>query len=222
MPDAPSAPLSLLELLLRFVINLTAVFILVRLIYYPRHRNKDFLFTFFLFNLLNFLICFLLSASTIKVGFAFGLFAIFSIMRYRTVVVPIKEMGFFFVCVALGLLNALAPVHGGFLGLGAEGGLAGFTPLTCINVFILVLTLILDRFSLTHENMKEVVYERIDLIGPDRRTEMMDDLRARTGLPIHKIEIRSLDFLKDVAIVHAYFYSKESELQSVGAVDNGD
>lgn len=212
----------MMELLLRFVINLAAIFILVRLVYYPRHRNKDFLFTFFLFNLLNFLICFLLSASTIKIGFAFGLFAIFSIMRYRTVVVPIKEMGFFFVCVALGLLNALAPVHGGFLGLGEEGGLVGFAPLTCINVFILVLTLLLDRFSLTHENMKEVVYERIDLIGPGRRAEMMEDLRARTGLPIHKVEIRSLDFLKDVAIVHAYFYSKESELQSVGAVDSGD
>lgn len=222
MPDAPSAPLSLVELLLRFVINLIAIFILVRLIYYPRHRNKDFLFTFFLFNLLNFLICFLLSASTIKIGFAFGLFAIFSIMRYRTVVVPIKEMGFFFVCVALGLLNALAPVHGGFLGLGEEGGLAGFAPLTCINVFILVLTLILDRFSLTHENMKEVVYERIELIAPGRRAEMLEDLRARTGLPIHKVQIRSFDFLKDVAIVHAYFYSKESELQSVGAVDSGD
>ena len=222
MPEAPSTPLSVLELLIRFSINLIAVLILVRLIYYPRHRNKDFLFTFFLFNLLNFLICYLLSASTIKIGFAFGLFAIFSIMRYRTVVVPIKEMGYFFTCVALGLLNALAPVHGGMLGMPGDSGAMGYLPLAGINAFIVLLTLMLDRFSLTHENMKEVVYERIDLIGPDRREEMLVDLRARTGLPIHKVEIRSLDFLKDVAIVHAYFYSKESELQSAGAVDSGD
>lgn len=221
MPDPPPEALSLNEMLLRFLINFAAIFILVRLIYYPRHRNKDFLFTFFLFNLLNFLICFLLSASTIKIGFAFGLFAIFSIMRYRTVVVPIKEMGFFFVCVALGLLNALSPVGSGFLTIG-EGAGAGYFPLIAINLFILGLTLVLDRFSLTHENMKEVVYERIDLIGPARRAEMVDDLRQRTGLPIHKVEIRSIDFLKDIAIVHAYFYSKESELQSVGAVDSGD
>ncbi len=218
--DLP-ASLSLTELLIRFGLDFAAVFVLVRLIYYPRHRNKDFLFTFFLFNLLNFLICFLLSSTTLKIGFAFGLFAIFSIMRYRTVVVPIKEMGFFFTCVALGLLNALAPAGTEFLGI-KEQGVAGFLPLLGINAFILLLTLLLDRFSLTHENMKEVVYERIDLIGPGKRAEMMEDLRQRTGLPIHKVEIRSIDFLKDVATVHAYFYSKESELQSVGAVDAGD
>ena len=222
MPETPSAPLSIIELLLRFSINLVAVLVLVRLIYYPRHRNRDFLFTFFLFNLLNFLICYLLSASTIKIGFAFGLFAIFSIMRYRTVVVPIKEMGYFFTCVAMGLLNALAPIHGGVMGMPEEQGMLGYVPLAGINAFIVLLTLMLDRFSLTHENMKEVVYERIDLIGPERRDEMLVDLRARTGLPIHKVEIRSLDFLKDVAIIHAYFYSKESELQSAGAVDAGD
>src|SRR5687768_10556685 len=98
--------------LLRFGINLVMIYVLIRLIYYPRHKNKDFLFTFILFNVVNFLICILLSAAKIKMGFAFGLFAIFSILRYRTVTVPVREMGYFFISVAVGLINALAVVRG--------------------------------------------------------------------------------------------------------------
>jgi hypothetical protein len=188
------------ELVSRFGINLLAVIILVRFIYYTTHKNKEFLFTFFLFNLLNFLICILLSTTKIKIGFAFGLFAIFSIMRYRTVTVPVKEMGYFFVCVALGIINSLATVEDNYIIL-----------IVC-NVFILGLTLMLDKFvSLTHENVKEIVYERIDLIKPDRRNEMTQDLIERTGLPIHRIEIKNINFLRDVAYVNIFYYAKNNE-----------
>ncbi|MEZ5045381.1 MAG: DUF4956 domain-containing protein [Chitinophagaceae bacterium] len=188
------------DLLIRFGINLLAVFILVRIIYYATHKNKDFLFTFFLFNLLNFLICVLLSTTKIKIGFAFGLFAIFSIMRYRTVTVPIREMGYFFICVAIGIINALASSDGYYVVL-----------IAC-NIFILGLTLVLDRFvSLKHENVKEMVYERIDLIHPDRRAEMIDDIKNRTGLPIHRIEIRSINFLRDTANIYVFYLATENE-----------
>ncbi|MBL7717882.1 MAG: DUF4956 domain-containing protein [Flavipsychrobacter sp.] len=200
---------SVMELLVRFGINILAVFMLVRVIYYPRHKNKDFLFTFFLFNCLNFLICFLLSATKIKIGFAFGLFAIFSIMRYRTVVVPVKEMGYFFVCVSIGIINALATVDDNFV------------ILICCNLFILVLTIILDRFiNLTHENVKEMVYERIDLIHPDKRSDMLEDINKRTGLPVHRVDIIRIDFLKDVAVIHCYYYSKENETKMAGVIDD--
>lgn len=188
------------ELITRFGINLLAVVILVRFIYYTTHKNKEFLFTFFLFNLLNFLICILLSTTKIKIGFAFGLFAIFSIMRYRTVTVPVKEMGYFFICVALGIINSLATVDDNYIIL-----------ISC-NVFILGLTLMLDKFvSLTHENVKEIVYERIDLIKPERRDEMTQDLINRTGLPIHRIEIKNINFLRDVAYVNIFYYAKNNE-----------
>jgi hypothetical protein len=200
---------SLTELLIRFLINLVAIFLLVRVIYYPRHKNKDFLFTFFLFNCLNFLICFLLSATKIKVGFAFGLFAIFSIMRYRTVMVPVKEMGYFFVCVAIGIINALATVDDNFI------------VLLCCNAFILGITIILDRnTTLTHENVKEIKYERIDLIHPEKRAEMIADLTYRTGFPIHRVDIITIDFLRDVAMVHAYYFSKENETKMAGVIDD--
>lgn len=188
------------EMVSRFGINLLAIVILVRFIYYTTHKNKEFLFTFFLFNLLNFLICILLSTTKIKIGFAFGLFAIFSIMRYRTVTVPVKEMGYFFVCVALGIINSLATVDDNYVVL-----------ISC-NVFILGLTLLLDKFvSLTHENVKEIVYERIDLIKPERRDEMTKDLIDRTGLPIHRIEIKNINFLRDVAYVNIFYYAKNNE-----------
>ncbi len=196
------------ELIQRFGLNLIAIYVLVRLIYYPRHKNKDYLFTFFLFNCLNFLICFLLSATKMKIGFAFGLFAIFSIMRYRTVTVPIKEMGYFFVCVALGIINALS------------AGDNYLIILVCCNAFILLLTMILDgHVNLTHENVKEIVYERIDLIRPETRAEMLEDLQKRSGLPIHRLDIINIDFLKDIALVHAYYFSKENETKMAGIID---
>ena len=97
----------------RFTLNAIVIFLLVRIIYYPRHRNKDFLFSFFLFNIINFIICYLLSSATIKIGFAFGLFAIFSIIRYRSVSVPIREMAYLLTSVTIGILNALSSLDTG-------------------------------------------------------------------------------------------------------------
>ncbi len=196
-PTATAAGMDYMELLTRFGINLLAVFILIRLIYYPTHKNKDFLFTFFIFN---FIIFTLLSTTKLKPGFAFGLLAIFSIMRYRTVTVPIKEMGYFFICLALGMINALSIVDEGW-----------WIVIAC-NIAILLLTVILDRFiSLTHENVKEITYERVDLIQPDKRAELMDDLILRTGLPIHRVEIKNINFLRDSAKIHIFYHAKENE-----------
>ena len=69
----------------------------------------------------------------------------------------------------------------------------------------------MDRTSITHDNVKQIVYERIDLIKPDLRDQMIADLQERTGLPIHKVEVINIDFLKDIAIVNAHYFSKENE-----------
>lgn len=188
------------EVVLRFGINILAIFILVRLIYYSTHKNKDYLFTFILFNILIFIICLLLGSTKIKMGFAFGLFAIFSIIRYRTVTVPIKEMGYFFTCVALGLVNALAETDGNY-----------YVIIGC-NATVLILTLFLDKYmGLKHENSKEIVYERIDLIQPEKRPQMLEDLQERTGLPIHRVEVRNVNFLRDTANIFAYYYARTNE-----------
>ncbi len=187
-------------LLVRLTINLISSYILVRLIYYNTHKNKDFLFTFGLFNLLIFVLCALLSTATMELGFAFGLFAIFSFIRYRTVTVPIKEMGYLFASLTTGIVNALATPG------------KGFSIIILCNLLILGLILLLDRYIyLSHENMKDIVYERIDLIIPEKREAMLADLRERTGLPVHRVEIRSINFLRDTAKIVIFYYASENE-----------
>lgn len=184
---------NLQELGIRFAINAVAAFILIRVIYFTRHRNKEFLFTFTLFNSVNFLICFLLSAAELEVGFAFGLFAIFSIMRYRTVKVQVKEMGYLFLCIAMGLINSLATTQDHYV------------VLLCSNVFILILALFMDRSTTSHDETKQIIYERLDLIKPELRDEMIADLRNRTGLPVHKVNIVSIDLMQNTAIIKAHY-----------------
>lgn len=205
--DAVLRDFDLQQLGIRLIINVAAIFILVHLIYYKRHQNKDFQFTLILFNCVNFLICYLLSGANLQVGFAFGLFAIFSIMRYRTVTVPIKEMGYLFISVALGLINSLATAQDGYIVLIAA------------NALIILLPMFMDRSPSTANIKKgvqavvadpngpsqDIIYERIDLIKPGLRNEMIEDLRNRTGLAIHKVDIISIDLMQDVATVKAYY-----------------
>lgn len=189
-----------MPLLIRLLIDFTSVFILVRFIYYPVHRQKDYLFTFFLFNILIFCICALLSTSQIQMGLAFGLFAVFSMIRYRTVTIPVKEMGYFFVCVAMSLINALATNEYHYL------------VLLLTNLMIIVLVLILDRYvTLTHENAKEVIYERIEWIKPQYQEQLLADLKERTGLPVHRVEIVNINFLRDIAVLKVFYFTRRIE-----------
>lgn len=182
----------------RFALNAIVIFLLVRIIYYPRHRNKDFLFSFFLFNIINFIICYLLSSATIKIGFAFGLFAIFSIIRYRSVSVPIREMAYLLTSVTIGILNALSSLD------------SGLPELLFSNGVLLLLTFILDRkVSLPHENSQVVIYEKIELIKPENREQLLEDLKQRTGLPIHRIEIGRIDLMRDSAKIRIFYLSQE-------------
>jgi hypothetical protein len=183
----------------RAIIDFISIIILVGLIYYPKHKNKDFIFNFVLFNVVNFMICSLLGAVKIKIGFAFGLFAMFSIIRYRTIAISIKDMGYFFGCVALGMINSLASVDDGY-----------YLLIAC-NAVILILTFCLERLDfLKNENSKEIVYDNVELIKPNNKVLLLEDLNSRTGLNIHKVEVISIDYLKDVALIKAYYFSKES------------
>lgn len=193
----------------RSIIDVIAITILVGLVYYPKHRNKDFIFTFVIFNIINFMICYLLGSAKIKIGFAFGLFAIFSIIRYRTIVVSIKDMGYFFICVALGMLNSLA------------NSSEGFAIIIISNVVILSLAFFLERLNfINNENAKEIIYDNVRLIKPSLRDELIADLIERTGLKIHKVEVMSINYLKDTALLKAYYFSKESENSIPTSSDN--
>ncbi len=203
LTDIQHGPLNAItELLCRFGLDLTIILLIVGFIYYPRHKNKDFLFTFIIFNISNFIICYLLANSKLNMGFAFGLFAIFSIIRYRTVMVPIREMGYFFISVALGLINALS----------SWGDVNSIVICIISNIFFVMMVFILDKnMGLDHENNKIIQYEKIENIKPENYENLLEDLRNRTGLPVHRAEILKIDFLRDIARIQAFYYSKKSE-----------
>jgi hypothetical protein len=185
--------------LLRYALNLLFTFIVVRFIYYPKYRNNDFVFTFFLFNTILFVLCYLLAEADLKFGFAFGLFALFSMFRYRTVTVPIGEMGYFFLVVTLGIINSLA-------------SLVNLEMLLVANSVLVAMTFLLGRtLSLTHENYQTLNYENLGLIKPAERAELLKDLADRTGYPIHKVQVVKVDYQRGIAQLKVYYFSKENE-----------
>jgi hypothetical protein len=191
--------LMLENFLLRYALNLIFTFIVVRFIYYPKYRNNDFVFTFFLFNTILFVLCYLLAEADLKFGFAFGLFALFSMFRYRTVTVPIGEMGYFFLVVTLGIINSLA-------------SLINLEMLLVANSVLVSMTFLLGRtLQLTHENSQTLNYDNLGLIKPAERAELLKDLSERTGYPIHKVQVVKVDYQRGIAQLQVFYFSKENE-----------
>lgn len=177
-----------------FLLNLAIVFIIVRFIYYPQQRDKNYVFTFFAFNTIVFFVMGLSDNTNISVGVGFGLFAIFSVLRYRTDAIPIREMTYLFVLIALPVINAI------LLNAQAYGEFA------VANVATLILLFILEKeWGFHYETRKTVTYERIDMIKPKNWPLLVADLQDRTGLPIKRIEIGRVDFVRDIAHINIYY-----------------
>ncbi len=185
------------ELLLRFGINLVVMLIIVRWLYYTTTRRKDYLFTYMLISSVVFLLCYLLESVSLQIGFALGLFAIFGIIRYRTNPMPIKEMTYLFLVIGISVINALT---------------AGTSMIEIIfaNLAVILITLGLEKiWLLRHVSSKAIVYEKINLIVPEKYDELIADLRERTGLKeIKKVEIGAINFLKDTCRMIIYYEDK--------------
>ena len=187
-----------LKLLFRLVFNFGFVFILVRLIYYPSAKRKDFLFTYMLISLSIFLLCFMLENVKLDLAFALGLFAIFGIIRYRTDPIPIKEMTYLFIVIAISVMNALVNKKISYL------------ELVVANLAIIGITYGLEKvWLLRHESFKIVLYENIELIKSGQREALEKDLEERTGIKINRVEIGRIDFLRDTALLRIYFYEDD-------------
>lgn len=187
-----------LGLLFRFGFNFFFMAILVRYIYYPVSRQKEYLITFFLISTTVFLLCFLLDNVKLELGFALGLFAIFGIIRYRTDAIPIKEMTYLFMVIGLSVINALANKK------------VSYAELVFTNAILLVITYGLEKIWLIkHETRKKIIYENIELIKPQQKQEMHSDLELRTGLKISRFEIGQINFLRDSAEVKIFYFEDE-------------
>ncbi len=184
----------------RLLIDISALFILVRFIYYPIYKHRDLFFTFFIFNLIIFLISFLLNKVDLSMGAAFGLFAVFSMLRYKTEDISIKDMTYLFLSIAIGLVSAVTKIKD------APDSLE-YIFLGGINAIILLVTFCLEsNLLIRKETVKVVVYENIELIQTNRQEELIADIKNRTGLDVHRISIQKIDFLKDSAQIKIYYY----------------
>ncbi|MDH5608903.1 MAG: DUF4956 domain-containing protein [Cyclobacteriaceae bacterium] len=177
----------------RLVIDLVSVTILIRYIYFPMYKHRDMFFSFFVFNLIIFLITYLLNKVEMSMGAAFGLFAVFSMLRYRTEGLNIKDMTYLFLVIAIGLITAVSK--------------GGMDELLFVNLVILLVTYLLESNLLVKKEVaKRVTYEKIEMIRPESREELIRDLEERTGLKINRISIDRINFLRDSAIITIYYF----------------
>lgn len=183
------------ELSFRLLIDLVVIFILIRFAYQKNQDSPSYVFTFALFNVLIFFVVYLLSNASMSIGFAFGLFAVFAILRYRTKTIPIKEMTYLFLFITLGLANALHTSQ------------IGVAELLLVNAVIVFGTLLAERVWETraHSSVR-VRYDRVDNIHPDKREELIEDLKQRTGLNIHSIRISRIDLKRGTARIRINYH----------------
>lgn len=195
-------------LLFRMVLNMVVLTILIRFLYYTKAKRKDYLFTYYLIGMITFFLCFGLKKLDIDTGMGLGLFAIFSILRYRTEGIEIKEMTYLFLVIGISVVNSLAS---------AEITLA---EMALINSVLIAITYGLENlWLLRHETRKVINYERIDLIKPETYEEMKEDLERRTGLKINRVEVGKIDFLRDSAQL-LIFYDGDVQHFGSGAEEN--
>jgi putative effector of murein hydrolase LrgA (UPF0299 family) len=181
------------NLVFRFGFNLSIAFIIIKLIYHRDHNNNDFVFTYFMFNSLIFFFASILGSMTVNLGFAFGLFAVFAILRYRTDPIPIKEMTYLFIVITVGVINALSSSE------------VSYAELLFTNTALVVLTYFLETYWQNNLLLRHTVeYEIIENIKPENHEKLLLDLEDRTGLSIKHFEIRRINFLRDTVQIRIY------------------
>ena len=199
-------------LLIRLGINLFFLTILIRFLYYTKTKRKDYLFTYFLIGIITFFLCFGLMQMDIDTGMGLGLFAIFGIIRYRTLQIPIREMTYLFTTIGMAVINALT------------AGAMSLTEIVASNLVLLALFAFKEKVPL-FKNLEEknIVYVGIDKVHPGQREALIAELREKTGLPIERIGVMKYNLMKDTAVLKLYYHSNVgSESEDSMQSDDGD
>ena len=197
-------PQHFISLVMRFVINYIVVTIIARHFYYPRSRRRDYMFIFILMSCSIFLLVSLMEGDGMNLGAAMGLFAIFGIMRFRTEAVPIREMTYLFMLIAVSVVNALsraeyhpkADYWDGF----------GLVTIIFVNLAFLGMAWLFESGKWVSSSCsKYILYDNVSLVAPDKRHELKADLEKRTGLKIKRMEVGTIDFLKDACMIRIFY-----------------
>ncbi|MBK7309218.1 MAG: DUF4956 domain-containing protein [Sphingobacteriaceae bacterium] len=183
----------------RLFIDMIFVILLLKFIYIKRYKSKDYVFTFFVFNIVIFSVAFLLNKVELSLGAAFGLFAVFGMLRYKTEEISIKDMTYLFLNIAIGLICAVTKIKG--------DDMFEYVFLIGLNTIIFIIIYLLEsNVFMKRESMKLVNYEKIENIKVTDQSQLIADLRERTGINIHRVVIQKVDFLKDSAQIKIYYY----------------
>ena len=202
-------PQHFISLVMRFIINLVVVTLIARCFYFPRSHRRDYMFIYILMSMSIFLLVSLMEGDGMNIGAAMGLFAIFGIMRFRTEAVPIREMTYLFMLIAVSVINALgraeyhpkADYWDGF----------GLVTILFVNVAFICMAWLFESSKLVSTSCSRYIkYDNVALIAPDKREELKADLEKRTGLKIQRMEIGLVDFLKDACLIRI-FYDEPSD-----------
>ncbi len=196
----------LTQLILRFLLNVVVVAFIARVFYYPKSKRRDYFVTFILIAISIFLIIYLMGGVKLKTGVALGLFAIFGIIRYRTESVPIREMTYLFLIIAVSTINAL------------DSSISYVELLATNLLFIISIWAMESNRWVKHVASKLVMYDNIALITPEKEPELIEDLKKRTGLDILRVEVGAIDFSKDTAMVKIYYEPLTNEVNSVNHI----
>lgn len=192
--------ISVQQLCFQFLINLLVTSAIAWLFYYPKSRRKEFGVTFMLFGSAVFLLLFFMKSVGIDVSIGLGLFMIFGIMRYRTEMVPIREMTYLFLSIAVAVINGI-------------NLMVSYAELALANGLILALLTAVEYGIMRRRVASKLVcYERIELIRPERRKELIADLEERLGHKVLKVDIGNVDFLRDVAFIKVHYTPAKDEI----------
>ena len=198
------------HMLVRFLISVVVNWFIIDRLYYVRSRRRDFYFTFMLISIAIFFLVFFMifvledMKGKTGIGIGIGLFGIFSIMRYRTDTMPVREMTYLFVLISLSVVNAL-------------GSTLSLVELIVTNIIVIFAFWICEK-RLGIQHIKLVQYDRIELVKPEREEELKADLEQRLGLNIKKIEVGGIDFLRDTAILKVYYLSESQRTNGADAI----
>ena len=194
--DIPLIDDDFFKMIFRFFINFAFLTVIIRFIYYPDSKRKDYVFTYYLISIIVFFLCFTLKKYEMDIGMALGLFAIFGIIRYRTNPIDIKEMTYLFVVIGVSIINSLANKK------------MSYAEILSANIIIILVLLFIEKYwALKQVVSKSIVYENIENIKPENYGLLKSDLEKRTGLVINNVTIGEVDFLKDTAKITIFYFN---------------
>jgi hypothetical protein len=183
-----------LKLTSRFGLDLAFTTIIVVGVYYRLYRSREFVFTYFIFNIITFSLCVLLRKVPMELGFALGLFAVFGILRYRTEEIRMRDLTYLFIVIGLGILNAVANKK------------VSLAEVITVNTLIAGITagLELSASSRAHGSTP-MLYDNLNLLHPGRRCELLADLSERTGADVVRVQVHRIDLLRDAAEITIFY-----------------